>query len=184
MVQPNFKSPRGSSSQGFSRPNAPHCTSSIVPFQRPLLALSPSGQMLTFLLFLPQPLPLHQLFVHLAVQLPLWCSYSLTACGLTITAPSSSFLSPTILLSRQNTHTALLSPFIFPYKSASSGYTERKLVWASGFNSWLLKDLTRTWFHILAWLHWFPICSPRILAAQPHGLVQSALKTQKCTMVN
>lgn len=31
-------------------------------------------------------------------------------------------------VSRQNTHTALLSPFIFPYKSASSGYTERKLV--------------------------------------------------------
>ena len=75
-------------------------------------------------------------------------------------------------------------PFILPYKSAFSGYTERKLFWVSGFNSWLLKDLTWTWFHILARWHWFPICSPKMLAAQPIRLVWPAFKTQERTMVN
>ena len=36
--------PRSSSSQGFSWPNVAHCTYCIMPFQRPLLAPSPSGQ--------------------------------------------------------------------------------------------------------------------------------------------
>lgn len=71
-------------------------------------------------------------------QLLLWCLYSLAGCSLMI---PSSLLPPCPApcpLCSQRTHGP---PFIFPYKSASSGYTERRLFWAGRSISWLLKKV-------------------------------------------
>lgn len=152
-----------------------------MPFSRPILTFSPGGQMLTPLVS-PRDPSLHQLFVHVAIQRPLWCAYSLAGWGLMKTSPSPSFPGPHHR-SEQPKYT-YCPPFIFPYKLASSGYTERKLFWARGSNSWLLRNLAQTWFHILARLQAFPICILGMSAVQTTVPVWPALRTQKYARIN